>query len=48
MLGDLLVVRQRAQLVEVELDRVVDEAADAQPVVGEVAVEQGRYSAESG
>jgi len=41
VLGDLLVVGQRPELDEVELDRVVDQTVDPQPVVGEVAGEQG-------
>lgn len=41
MLGDLLVVRQRSQLLQVELDRALDQAVDLEPVVGESAVEQG-------
>ena len=40
VLRDLLVVGQRAQLREVELDGILDEAVDPQPVVGEVAVEE--------
>ena len=40
MLGDLLVVRQCAQLRKVELDGVGDQSVDPQSVVGEVAVKQ--------
>jgi hypothetical protein len=40
VLGDLFVVRQVAQLLEVELDGVDDQSVDPQSAVGEVAVKQ--------
>jgi hypothetical protein len=40
VLGDLFVVGEGAELREVELDGILGEAVDSQPVAGEVAVEQ--------
>ncbi len=40
MLGDLLVLRQGAQLREIQVDGVADQATDLQPVVGKVVVVQ--------
>ena len=40
MLRDLLVVRERPQLGQGEIDRIVDEPGDAQPVRSKVGVEQ--------
>jgi len=40
VLGDLLMVWQRAQLHQIELHRIVDQAVDEQPVVHESAREQ--------
>jgi hypothetical protein len=37
MLGDLLLMRQSPQLVQVQLDGVLDEAVDDECVVGKVA-----------
>ena len=40
VLGDLLVVLERSQLRQVELNGVLDQPAYPQPVIREVAVEQ--------
>jgi hypothetical protein len=40
VLGGLLVVGQRPELVQAEADRVVDQPVDLQPVVDEAAVEE--------
>ncbi len=40
MLGDLLVLRQRPQLLKAECDRVVDQAVDSQPVVDPLLLAQ--------
>ena len=41
MLRDLFVMRQRAQLLEREVDGVVDQPADPKPAIHEVCGEQG-------